>query len=88
MKTPLGAQVATLRFHTSGSTLTGNFQSRLGSGEFLSGSVDGPTVQWSAALRLPAPLTANFFGTLVDDEISGYVILGPYGKAPFKGTRS
>jgi len=88
MKTPLGAQPATLHFITQGSALTGKLESRLGSGEFLSGSVDGQTLTWRAALRLPAPLSADFHATIVDDTISGHVILGSFGKAPFNGVRS
>jgi hypothetical protein len=85
MQTPLGSQAATLHLSTKGSALTGTLESRLGSGPLSNGAVDGSTLTWTAAMRFPAPCTAEFHATITGDTISGHAKLGSFGNAPFKG---
>jgi hypothetical protein len=88
MKTPLGAQPATLHLISNGLALTGTIESRLGSGALMNGTIDGQLLTWAVAMKLPRPLIAEFRATLDGDALSGYAVLGTHGRAPFKGNRS
>jgi hypothetical protein len=63
-------------------------ESRLGSGALVNGVIDGQTLTWTLAMKLPTPLLAEFPATIEANAISGHVTLGSYGKAPFKGNRT
>jgi hypothetical protein len=39
-------------------------------------------------MKLPTPLLAQFHATIEANAISGHVILGTFGKAPFRGNRT
>jgi hypothetical protein len=88
MKTPLGAQKATLRFSTVGGTLTGRMESRVGSSDITDGTIDGDTWTWKASVKFPCRLTFEFSAKVSGDAISGTVKLGPLGNATFEGTKS
>lgn len=90
MKTPLGSQEAKLRLSADGGTLTGNMESRLGSGDLTDGKVACDALRWKAALKFfsTIPTDVEFIAKVSGDTISGTMNLGRIGKAPFKGLRT
>ena len=88
IKTPMGAQSATLVLTTDGATLSGQMQSPMGNIDLTDGTVDGESLTWKAALTAPMPMTLEFTATVDGDAIAGEAKLGAMGSAPFEGTRA
>jgi hypothetical protein len=88
LKTPMGAQSATLVLTTDGGTLSGQMQSPLGNIDLTDGTVDGGSLTWKAAMTSPMPMTLEFTATVDGDAIAGEAKLGAMGSAPFEGTRA
>ena len=88
LKTPMGAQSATLVLATDGATLSGQMQSPMGNIDLTDGTVDGGSLTWKAAMTSPMPMTLEFAATVDGDAIAGEAKLGAMGSAPFEGTRA
>jgi len=88
MKTPMGAQDATLTLTTDGTTLGGQMKSPMGVIELSEGTIDGNSLTWKAVMTAPMPMTLEFSATIDGDAIKGNAKLGPMGTAPFEGTRA
>ena len=88
MNTPMGAQQGVLDLTTEGDTLTGTMTGQQGTMELQNGKVDGDTVTWTADLTQPMPVKLEFTGKVEGDQIAGDVVLGPFGKSTFEGTRA
>lgn len=86
INTPMGAQEVTATITTSGDTFTGKTEGRMGSQD-VSGTVDGDTLTWSAAITNPMPMTLEFTATVAGDAMTGNVKLGAFGNAPLSGVR-
>lgn len=89
MNTPMGERTSTLRFSTSGGTLTGQQEADDGdTTDIAEGTVDGDNVSWQIGIKKPMPLTLTFSGTVDGDTISGTADTGMFGSFPFEGTRA
>ena len=90
IETPMGAQAATLILKTDGTALSGSMASDMvGTTEFSGGTVDGDAVAWQIAINSPmGEVNLEFKGQISSDEISGEVVLGSFGTAPFGGKRA
>ena len=87
INSPLGAQKATLDLATEGAVLTGTQAVAQGSAPLENGKVDGNSLNWSARISSPMPMTLAFNGTVEGDTLSGSVKAGSFGSFPFSGNR-
>jgi len=88
MKTPMGAQSATLELVDTGGTLSGGLKSPMGGADITEGSVDGDNLTFTVKMTSPMPMDLKFTATVDGDAISGKVALGPMGESSFEGTRA
>ncbi len=88
IKSPLGAQVVTLRFSTLGSRFTGTMESKLGSGVISNGIAVGNTLTWTSTIDRPRHAKLEFSANIDGDSISGIAKMGTFVQTAFKGTRS
>jgi NADPH-dependent ferric siderophore reductase len=87
IKSPLGAQVVTLRFSTQGSRFTGTMESKLGSGAISDGMVVGHTLTWTSTIERPRRAKLEFNANIDGDSISGIAKMGAFIQTTFKGIR-
>ncbi|MFC1502257.1 amidohydrolase family protein, partial [bacterium] len=79
--TPEGDQSATLTFSQSGSELSGEMSSELGTAAIYDGIVSGNTISFSVKLPLgEEPLEVVFSGTVEGDTIEGTIDVGEMGQ--------
>ncbi|XOV89971.1 MAG: hypothetical protein ACFHX7_08800 [Pseudomonadota bacterium] len=88
MKSPMGAQAATLTLDTTGGALAGKLVGAQGTQEFSGGSAEGGALAWSINLTQPMPMQLDFSATVEGDSISGNVKAGAFGSFPFDGSRA
>lgn len=86
IKSPMGAQKASLDLKTDGGALSGTQSGQQGSQD-ISGKVDGNNVSWAVTITQPFPMTLEFSGAVDGDAISGNVKAGNFGSFPWSGSR-
>ena len=87
INSPMGAQQGTLTVQTSGDSFTGKMDGAQGSQD-VSGKVDGDTLNFSAAITTPFPMTLEFTCKVEGDNMTGSVKAGSFGSFPITGTRA
>jgi hypothetical protein len=87
--TPIGPQNGSVTFRSKGTVLNGDYQIAGGNGTFT-GTVDGENAKW--AMTVPDPMggtiTLTFDVKVTPSDLSGDVILGPYGNSFVRGKKA
>ena len=87
MKSPMGAQDATLSLVDDNGVLSGSMAGPQGEQAFSGGSVDGDAIAFNIEMTQPKPMTIECQAVVSGDDISGSAKLGAFGQATFSGTR-
>ncbi|MBL6686638.1 MAG: hypothetical protein ISP92_00300 [Pseudomonadales bacterium] len=87
MKSPMGAQAATLSLLEEGGMLSGSMAGPQGEQAFSGGAVDGDSLTFNIEMTQPMPMTIECQAVVSGDSISGTAKLGAFGQATFEGTR-
>jgi hypothetical protein len=85
--TPLGERRGVLSLNIDGTKLRGRQMDDENVTEIFDGLVDGDTLSWKISITDPMPLTLEFKGSIAENQLSGTVTLGHFGKSPFSGRR-
>ena len=86
---PMGEVSVTISLKQSGSEVTGEFKSEMGSSSIYDGSVNGNKIQFSVKLPIgEQPVELVFTGTVEGDSMEGTIDLGEMGSAEWKGTKT
>lgn len=86
--TPMGKEQGTLTIKT-GASPSATFVTKKGEKSSGAGTVTGNDVGWQVVVKGPmGPVKVDYKGTVTGDKISGKAQLGPFGSAPFQGTRT
>ncbi|MFH1940750.1 MAG: amidohydrolase family protein [bacterium] len=86
---PMGEVSVTISLKQSGSEVTGEFKSEMGSYSIYDGSVNGNKIQFSVKLPIgEQPVELVFTGTVEGDSMEGTIDLGEMGSAEWKGTKT
>ena len=88
IKSPMGAQNATLTVRSNDDTFAGEFVGDEGTVEITDGTVDGNSISWSMKIVKPMTMTLTSKLTLKDDALDGAVTAGAFGSFPMTGTRA
>lgn len=88
IETPMGQRQGTLSVKTEGGQLKGSQSAEGRSIDIFDGAANGNAVSWKVAITDPMDMTLEFSGTVDGDQMSGSVKLGPFGDAPFSGSRA
>lgn len=87
--TPMGPQSGVVTFRTEGNVLHGESVVAGGSGTFT-GTVDGENGKWSS--NIPSPMggtiTLTFDVKVTPTDLSGSVVLGPFGTSSVRGKKA
>ena len=86
LATPMGAQVMTGHFETSGSALAGYVTSEQGRQDFA-GTVEAGRLKFDLKVEQPMKITLKYDLLVDGDAISGKVKMGMFGSAKLTGTR-
>jgi hypothetical protein len=87
LKSPMGAQDATLSLTDDNGVLSGSMAGPQGEQAFSDGTVAGDTLTFNIAMTQPMPMTIECQAVISGDSISGTAKLGAFGQATFEGTR-
>ena len=87
LKSPMGAQDATLSLNDDNGVLSGSMAGPQGDQAFSDGTVDGDALTFNIAMTQPMPMTIECQAVISDDNISGTAKLGAFGQATFEGNR-
>ena len=87
--TPMGPQSGSVTFRTEDKVLHGESQVAGGSGTFT-GTVDGENGKWSSDVPNPmgGTLTLTFDVKVTATDLSGSVVLGPFGTSSVRGKKA
>jgi hypothetical protein len=88
IETPMGERQATLSVKTEGNSLTGSQAAEGRTVDIFDGAASGNDLSWKVSITEPMDMTLEFTGAIEGDRISGSVKLGPFGDAPFSGSRA
>ena len=85
---PIGKRSITADLHVEGNTLTGTAtnEENQKTAEVFDGTVSGDTAEWKITLQ-DMKLTLTFNVTVADDDMSGKVKAGHFGKFSVSGER-
>ena len=85
----MGDVSVTITLTQSGSDVTGEFKSEVGSTSVYDGSVGGNEIQFSVKLPIgDQPVELVFNGTVEEDTMEGTIDLGEMGSAEWEGTKT
>ena len=87
LKSPMGAQDATLSLTEENGVLSGSMAGPQGEQTFNDGAVDGDALTFNMAMTQPMPMTIECQAVISGDSISGTAKLGAFGQATFEGSR-
>ena len=87
--TPIGPYSGNVTFKSEGAVLKGDYQIAWNNGNFT-GTVDGEKGKWSVNVTDPMAgnVTLTFDVKVTATDLSGSVILGPYGSASIRGQKA
>jgi carbon-monoxide dehydrogenase large subunit len=86
LATPMGAQVMTGHFETSGSALTGYLTSEQGRQDFA-GTIEAGRLKFDLKVEQPMKITLKYDLLVEGDAISGKVKMGMFGSSKLTGQR-
>ena len=87
LKSPMGAQDATLSLTDDNGALSGSMTGPQGEQPFTDGTVDGDGLTFNIAMTQPMPMIIECQAVISGDSISGTAKLGAFGQATFEGNR-
>jgi len=87
--TPVGTYSGSITFKSEGAVLKGDYQIAANNGSFT-GTVDGERGKWSVTVMEPMAgnVTLIFDAKVTATDLSGSVILGPYGTSSVRGQKA
>jgi imidazolonepropionase-like amidohydrolase len=86
---PMGDVSVTITLTQSGSDVTGEFKSEVGTTSVYEGSVGGHEIQFSVKLPIgDQPMELVFNGTVEEETMEGTIDLGEMGSAEWEGTKT
>ncbi len=87
LKSPMGAQDATLSLTEENGVLSGSMAGPQGEQTFNDGAVDGDALTFNIAMTQPMPMTIECQAVISGYSISGTAKFGAFGQATFEGSR-
>ncbi len=88
LNTPMGKQKGKMNVSLSGSDLSGEIQSPMGSILMREGKVDGDKATWLCGVTKPISMDLEFDVLVDGDAFTGTVKVGPMGKNAVEGKRA
>jgi hypothetical protein len=87
--TPIGPYSGSVTFRSEGAILKGDYQIAGNNGNFT-GTADGEKAKWSVTVADPMAgnVTLTFDVKVTTTDLSGSVILGPYGTSSVRGQKA
>ena len=86
--TQMGDMSATITLEQTGSEVTGEFKSEMGTADITDGTISGSDIEFSVTLPImDQPRELAFIGTVEEDTMEGSLDLGAMGTAEWKATR-
>ena len=86
-KSPMGDQKSVFTVNSDGDSFTGKNEGGMGSLDVENGKVNGNTLTWTMAMKVPMPMTLECEATVDGDNISGTIKAGAFGSMAINGTR-
>jgi hypothetical protein len=81
---PQGPMEIAMTIAQSGTSFTGSMTSMMGTTPFDDGQVNGSSASWSMTVQMgPQSMTLTFRGEVEGTRMTGTVLMGEFGTAPF-----